>query len=76
MTCISESFHNYLRKMRRMVELPVTNMVVLTAVKNKPTPVRKQVMLEMRVRFRVIPTVFLVIPHLSKNLILGSDWLP
>ena len=74
-TCMSEQFYIYLKKLNKLLELPVANVVVLTAVKERPTPVRKQVMLEVVVGGRRVSTVFLVIPHLSSHLIIGSDWM-
>ena len=74
-TCISEQFYNYLAKISKLTELPVANMVVLTPIKDKPTPVRRQVMLDVVVGTFKISTVYLVIPHLSGNLIIGRDWM-
>lgn len=74
-TCISEAFYAYLSKLSKLTELPVANIVVLTAIKETPTPVRKQVMLEIKVEELKVSAVFLVIPHLSSSLIVGSDWL-
>lgn len=65
----------YLRKLNTLLELPVANVVVLTAIRDKPTPVRKQVMLEITVGTFKLSLVFLVIPHLSSKLIIGGDWM-
>lgn len=53
----------------------MSNIVVLGAIEKKPTPVKRQVRFQITARQSEIAPVFLVIPHLTSNMIIGSDWM-
>ena len=74
-TCISESFYQYIKDIEPPMELPVVNVAVYTAIGKKPTPVKKQIRVDVMVGNQKINTVFLVILQLTSNIILGSDWM-
>ena len=74
-TCISESFYQYIKDIEPPMELPVVDVAVYTAIGKKPTPVKRQIRLDVMVRNQKINTVFLVIPQLTSNIILGNDWM-
>lgn len=74
-TCISENFYHYLTKHKKISELPVTNVLLSTAIGKKMTRIKKQVLLNITIGDYNQQTSFLVVPGLSKNMILGNDWL-
>lgn len=74
-TCVSEKYYAYIRTHIRVVELPVANMVVTTAVGKKPTKVKRQVVLEISFGTLTVSCPFLIIPCLTSNMIIGNDWM-
>lgn len=58
----------------KLIELPVTNVSVYGALGNKPTTIRKQVQLSIKVGDNEVIFPFLVVPGLSSQLIAGTDW--
>lgn len=64
-----------MKKHFKLVDLPVTNIIVTTAIGKKPTSVKKQVYLEIAFGTCVLTATFLVVPFLTSYLILGNDWL-
>ena len=73
-TCISEVFYTYICERLPVTELPVTNMVVTTAIGKKSTSVKKQILLEITFGDLSVSSPFLIIPYLTSPMILGSDW--
>ena len=58
-----------------MTELPVSNIILLTAIGRKPTTIKKQIFYEIMIGKQKYRSCFLVVPRLSSSLILGNDWL-
>ena len=73
-TAVSDTFYNKLIEGNQISELPVTNMVVSTAIGKKGTVIKRQILLEFHIGKYVNIHTFLVIPHLSSEIILGNDW--
>lgn len=73
-TAISEELYKYLTLHGKLVELPVSNVDIFTAIGKKPTTVRKQIMYDLQIGDNVYPTFFLIIPKLSNPIILGNNW--
>lgn len=73
-TCISETLYQQLKDDRVLRELPVNNVQVVSAVTKKCTAVRKQVLLEIIIDGYKTNYVFLIIPYLTSEMILGNDW--
>ena len=55
--------------------LPVTNLFVSGAFGGKTTHVKQQISIDFLLNESPIQSIFLVIPHLCYDIILGSDWL-
>ena len=74
-TAVSENFYHKLKRMNiNVLELPVSNIVVSTAIGKKNTAVKKQILLDFQVDNYINYHNFLVIPYLSTDVILGNDW--
>ena len=73
-TAISESFFNNLNKSNDLLALPVSNIIVSTAIGKKTTHVKSQVYLELEIEGIKIMHIFLIIPFLSSDVILGNDF--
>lgn len=73
-TAMSDSFYQYLKKFYKLVELPVTNVILFSAIGKKPTNIKKQISCELSIDDKVYPTSFLIVPNLSNPIILGNDW--
>ena len=74
-TRISEEFHDYLMQHGDILELPVTNCILLTAIGKKPTRIKKQVLLNIRIGTCEKLVTFLVVPGLSNKIIFGNNCL-
>ena len=74
-TAISEKFYNELTKGSKLLELPVANVVVSVAIGRKTTSVKKQVQIEFVIDKMDITQIFLVVPFLTSQIILGNDFL-
>lgn len=74
-TAVSETFYQYLKTYHKVVELPVSNVTILTAIGKKLTHIKKQILCEIQIGSFKSQASFLVIPHLSNQVILGNDWL-
>lgn len=74
-TCISEKLYQFLNSKFKLNELPVNNVLILSAIGRKATPVKRQILLDIYLGTLAIRTVFLIIPHLTNDIILGNDWL-
>lgn len=73
-SAISEEFYNELNKDKNFSDLPVSNIMVSTAIGKKSTSVKKQIYVEIDIDGQITPYVFLVIPCLSDKIILGNDF--
>ena len=74
-TCIAESIFTMLRSKMQIATLFVANLSVSGALSGKSTRVTKQISVDILLGKTAIPTMFLVIPRLCCDAILGSDWL-
>lgn len=74
-TCISEALYVKIKNGIAIKELPVSNIQIMSAVTKKCTAVKKQVLLEMSIDGVKINYVFLIIPYLTSEMILGNNWL-
>ena len=74
-TCLSETFFREISKQEKYPTLPVTNVMVISAIGKNKIPVRNQTLLTLQVAEITIRTVFLIIPNLTSKMILGNDWL-
>ena len=70
-TAISENFWNKLKSKTAIPEMPVSNVMVFTAVGSKNTSVKKHILLEFECDGRKCNHICLVIPYLSSDVILG-----
>lgn len=68
-TAMSDTLYEYLKKYNNITELPVSNVVLLTAIGKKGTFVKKQVLCELQIGELKYQTSFLVVPNLSNALI-------
>ena len=73
-TAISEIFYEKLKKNGKLLQMPVSNMIISTAIGKKSTCVKKQVLIEFESNGYKISHVSFVIPYLSSDIILGNDW--
>ncbi|XP_043480161.1 uncharacterized protein LOC122509901 [Leptopilina heterotoma] len=48
-TAVSEEFYNYLKKYYQVLELPVSSVVLFTAIGKKSTPIKKQIMCKLTI---------------------------
>lgn len=72
-TAMSESFYKYLTLHGKIVDLPVSNVVLFTAIVKKPTTIKKQISCNVMINSHIIQSNFLVVPHLSNQIIIGND---
>ena len=73
-TAISEKFYEKIKSKNKIIEMPVSNVVVSTAIGSKHTTVKKQVLLEFKCDEYVNNQICLVIPFLLSDIVLGNDW--
>ena len=73
-TEISEKFYERLKCKKIIQELPVSNVIVSTAIGNKNTTVKKQALLDFECDGYTNNHVCLIIPYLSSDIILAKDW--
>ena len=73
-TAISETFYEKVKQNSKILELPVSNVTVSTAIGKKGIAVKKQVKVEIEIDTYKSYFVFLIIPHLSSEVVLGNDW--
>ena len=74
-TAMSQTLFDYLDKYYKVHTLPVSNLVIVTAVGKKATTVKKQVLLDIQLGSLVIQTRFVIIPYLTSQIIIGNDWM-
>lgn len=64
-TCIAEEFYKKLLTIGALLEMPMSNIYVTTAVTQKKTAVKRQIMSLVIIEQQSLSDVFLVIPFLS-----------
>lgn len=64
-TAISEEFYKYLQLHGELTEMPVSNVMLYTAIGRKPTAIKKQIFYNLIIGDKKYPTCFLVVPRLS-----------
>lgn len=74
-TCISEKLFRRLESQGKFDILPVSNILVLPAIGKKATPVKKQILIEVKIGDIVSRCALLVLPGLTNEMIFGNDWL-
>lgn len=74
-TCMSERLYRNLNEKLKLATLPVTNLSISGAVGGKVIRIKKQVSTELVLGNLAIESIFLVVPNLCYNIIIGSDWL-
>ena len=74
---ISTEWHNkHKKQMGKLDVLKVTNMIVKGAVGRKSKPITQQVMLEIRIGEYITDSVFIIVPNLIRDCIIGISLLP
>ena len=73
-TAVSETFYETLSKKGKLLEMPVSNMIISTAIGKKSTSVKRQILVEFECDGYKNNHICLVIPYLSSDIILGNDW--
>ena len=73
-TAMSESFYEKLKEKYKLNVLPVSNIFVSTAIGQKNTTIKKHILVDFQIDEFTSSFVFVVIPHLSCDIILGNDW--
>ncbi|KAK2577871.1 hypothetical protein KPH14_008172 [Odynerus spinipes] len=74
-TCVSERLYDILKQHSHVKELPVANARVYTALRQKAVTIKRQIFIPMIIDEVRYDQVFLVVPYLSSECILGNDWL-
>lgn len=75
-TCISEEFWQELvKKHPNLPLMPIKSIQVKAAVGRKSVDIRNITLLPLKVGQVIIETGFLIVPGLSRSLIIGFDWL-
>lgn len=72
-TCISEEFEEKIDKKIKEC-LPISNIVIRGAFKARTVRVKKQISTTLEVGPLKLKTIFLVVPNLTSDMILGSNW--
>lgn len=73
-TAISDTFHNKLKNSVSLQELPVSNIIVSTAIGKKSTNIKKQIFSQIKIGNENLSVTFLIVPYLSTEIILGNDF--
>lgn len=73
-SAISEDYYRKLNSKKEMSILPISNVLVSTAVSKKTTTIKYQVFLIIEIEGMKIHYPFLNIPGLTSSLIVGNDW--
>jgi len=74
-TCISNAMYERLRQEDDVQVLPVANLRVYNPIGNKYVQIKKQIYVEIEIDQLRIDTVFLVVPQLTVDILIGSKWL-
>lgn len=75
LNCISQNFLNKIKAEINVPTLPINNVTIVGALKGKVQKVREQVFLKCLLGEIKFNCVCVVVPALSRNIILGCDWL-
>lgn len=70
-TCISEVVYEKLRQGGDVEELPVVGLRIYNPIGNKYVQIKKQVEVAIEIDEKRIDTIFLVIPQMSTEMIIG-----
>ena len=73
-TAVSEKFYETIKCKNKIHEMPVSNVIVSTAIGNKNTTVKKQILLDFECDGYINNHICLIIPYLASDIILGNDW--
>jgi len=77
-SAVSEQFFSTLRNQVSLPEklstLPVTGVTISTAVQGRSKKITRQAYISLTVFGNDAPGIFLIIPHLTTEMILGDDW--
>jgi len=71
-TCISDAMYERLRQEDDVQVLPVANLRVYNPIGNKYVQIKKQIYVEIEIDQLKIDTVFLVVPQLTADILIGS----
>ena len=74
-TCISAVFYTHLLQHKKIPGFAVKNIRFLTFIGKKVTRLKKQVLLEVKIRDYSQSTPFLVVPGSTSQVILCNEWL-
>lgn len=78
-SAVSEQFFATLKSQAptpsKLSTLPVTGVTISTAIQGRSKKITRQVYVPLSIFGHEAPGIFLVVPHLSTNMILGDDWL-
>lgn len=74
-SAVSESFYKELLLKGEIRELPVTNLVISTAIGKKSTTIKRQIFIRIQIENMTTESSFFVVPYLTSEIILGHDWL-
>ena len=74
-TCISETAYLLIKEKVNAHVLPVTNLFISGAFGRKSCRIKNQVFLNLKIGKLVVQSIFLIVPQLGYDVILGSDWL-
>lgn len=76
LSCISQNFYKILKERNgKLPVLPVSNIVIVGALKGKQQVAKEQILLQFNMQGVVFENVCVVVPGLSKSVILGCDWM-
>jgi hypothetical protein len=78
-SAVSEQFFATLKSQAptpsKLSTLPVTGVTISTAIQGRSKKITRQVYVPISIFDHEAPGIFLLVPHLSTNMILGDDWL-
>jgi hypothetical protein len=78
-SAVSEQFFATLKSQAptpsKLSTLPVTGVTISTTIQGRSKKITRQVYVPISIFGHEAPGIFLVVPHLSTNMILGDDWL-
>lgn len=72
-SAVSEIFYRELVSKGLVQELPVTNLIISTAIGKKS--IKRQIFIQSKIEDMKFEDPFLVVPYLASKIILGHDWL-
>lgn len=76
LSCMSKEFVDKLRVLKPdLASMPVLNVTVVGALKGKGQTVKESVCVSLQIQDIIFDYVFVVVPSLVRDIILGCDWL-